>query len=54
MSKPTLGARELSTQDLERIRAEIEAFDSIEHLDDEMRDLIAQQWPHLLDKTKKG
>jgi hypothetical protein len=48
--RPMLRGRELSEQELELIRAQIESFDSIEHVDDDMRDLIAQQWPHLLDK----
>jgi hypothetical protein len=48
--KPMLGGRELSPQELERIRTELEFFDEIEHVSDEMRALIADQWPHLLDK----
>jgi imidazolonepropionase-like amidohydrolase len=49
-AKPTLHGRELSDAELEAIRAQVESFDRIEHIDDEMRDLIAQRWPHLLDK----
>jgi hypothetical protein len=49
-AKTTLDGRELSQDDLERIRAEIEAYDSIDHVSDELRDLIASQWPHLLAK----
>jgi len=48
--KPTLGGRELSPQELERIRTELEFFDRIEHVTPEMRVLIARQWPHLLAK----
>jgi fructose-bisphosphate aldolase class II len=44
-AKRTLYGRELSDTDLEAIRAEVESFDTIEHIDDEMRDLIANQWP---------
>lgn len=48
--KPKLYGYELTPQELERIKAEIELFDSIEHVTDEMRELIATQWPHLLAK----
>jgi hypothetical protein len=49
-AKPTLYGRELSDAELEAIRAQVESFDTIEHIDDGMRDLIAAQWPHLLAK----
>jgi len=50
--KPTLYGYELTPQELERIKAEIELFDSIEHVTPEMRALIEGQWPHLLAKIK--
>ena len=40
----------LSPEDLERIRMEIEAFDNIEAVDDEIRGIVARNWPHLLAK----
>ena len=40
----------LSPEELERIRREIEAFDSIEVVDDELRALVRRNWPHLLAK----
>jgi hypothetical protein len=46
--KPTLNGCELTPQELELIRAEIESFDVIGHMTDEMRGLIASEWPHLL------
>jgi len=44
-AKPALNGRELFDEELERIRAEIERFDTICVIDDEMRALIASQWP---------
>ena len=46
-AKPTLYGRELSPDELAHIRAQVESFDTIEMIDDEMRDLIARQWPDL-------
>ena len=48
--KSTLHGRELSDAALEAIRAQVEDFDTIEVIDDEIRELIASQWPHLLAK----
>jgi hypothetical protein len=48
--KAMLGGSELSSQELERIRSELEFFDQIEHVSDEMRELIEAQWPDLLCK----
>ena len=53
-AKPTLYGRELSDAELEAIRAEIESFDTIDGIDDEMRELIASQWPHLLVKLPRS
>lgn len=39
-------------QELERIRAEIEAFDVIEGVSDDTRALIAGLWPYLLGKLR--
>ena len=50
MPKPMFQGRELSPAELEQIRQQIESFDSIAVISDEMRDLIASQWPHLLAK----
>jgi len=44
-----LSGRDLSDAELETIRAYIESLGPID-ADDALRDLIAQQWPHLLAK----
>jgi len=49
-AKPSLNGRELSDDELERIRGEIERFDTIRVIDDEVRKLVASEWPHLLAK----
>ena len=49
-AKPSLNGRELSDDELERIRGEIERFDTICVIDDEVRKLVASQWPNLLAK----
>ena len=48
--KPMLGGSELSPQELARIKSELEFFDQVEHVSDEMRELIGTQWPDLLSK----
>jgi len=48
--KPTLNGRALSDDELERIRDVIERLDTICIIDDEVRKLVASQWPHLLAK----
>jgi hypothetical protein len=40
----------LSPEDLETIRREIESFDDITIVDDEIRGIVARNWPHLLAK----
>ena len=40
----------LSPEDLEMIRREIESFDDIGAVDDEIRGIVARNWPHLLSK----
>ena len=40
----------LSSEELERIRRMIEEFESIEAIDDEMRDLVEKHWPWLVEK----
>jgi hypothetical protein len=45
-----LHGRPLSPEDLERIRQEIEAFDNIDVIDDEIRGIVARNWPYLLEK----
>jgi hypothetical protein len=42
--------RRLSPDDLDVIRREIEALDSIDVVDDGIRGLVARNWPHLLSK----
>ena len=48
--KPRLYGRELSPDELEAIRRHIESFDRIVDPTDDLRALIADQWPHLLAK----
>jgi hypothetical protein len=45
-----LHGRPLSPEDLERIRLEIESFDDITAVDDEIRGIVKRNWPHLLAK----
>jgi hypothetical protein len=45
-----LNGRPLSPEDLERLRLEIESFDTIEHVTDEVRGIVQRNWPHLLSK----
>jgi AMMECR1 domain-containing protein len=40
----------LSSEELENIRLMIEEFDSIEAIDDDMRELVEKHWPWLLEK----
>jgi hypothetical protein len=49
-SAPMLGGRVLSAVELRRIRKEIESFDSIEVVTDEMRALVESEWPDLVNK----
>jgi hypothetical protein len=41
----------LSDEELEALRIQVEGFDTIEHLDPEATEIIAQRWPHLLAKV---
>jgi len=50
MKKPTFRGRALSQAELQLIRRELEGFDSIDVIDDEMRALIETQWPDLIAK----
>jgi hypothetical protein len=45
-----LHGRPLSPEELEMIRREIEAFDDIGAVDDEIRGIVARNWPYLLSK----
>jgi len=47
--QPIFRGRELGPHELTCIRAEIESFDTIEHIDD-LRALIEDQWPDLVAK----
>jgi hypothetical protein len=50
--KPTLNGRELSELELAQIRRQIESVEVIDVISDEMRALIAGQWPELLAKIR--
>ena len=45
-----LNGRPLSPEELEMIRQQIEALDDIGAVDDEIRGIVARNWPHLLSK----
>jgi hypothetical protein len=45
-----LNGRPLSPEDLERNRMEIESFDDIAAVNDEIRGIVKRNWPHLLHK----
>jgi hypothetical protein len=45
--------RRLSPDDLEIIRREIEALESIDVVDDGIRGIVARNWPHLLPTLPK-
>ena len=51
---PMLRGRELSPEELDMIRVQLESHDTIEHVDDEMRALIEEQWPHLAAKLRRA
>jgi hypothetical protein len=40
----------LSPDELERIRRMIEEFDTLDAIDDDMRELVEKHWPWLLPK----
>jgi hypothetical protein len=46
--KPSIQGHELSDQAMAELRAEAEQFDTIEHIDDDARQLIDNRWPELL------
>lgn len=48
--KPTLHEHELTNEELNFIRLQIETLDGVD-VSDEMRRLIEQQWPELLSKV---
>jgi hypothetical protein len=50
--KPMLNGRELRPEELEIIRRDLESFDTIDVATDDMRALIASEWPHLLAKLR--
>jgi hypothetical protein len=45
--KPVFRGRVLSRGELKLIRREVEGFDTIDLIDDEMRELIEREWPDL-------
>lgn len=48
--RPTFQGRELSDEDLEVLRAQVEMFDSVDQIDPEIRAIIAERWPDLLSR----
>jgi hypothetical protein len=50
MSRVTFRGRTLSTAELAALRREIESFDNIDVVADEMRELIEQAFPDLIDR----
>ena len=48
--RPSLYGRELSDDQLAQLRAQLESFDDITAIDDDMRRLIVSQWPDLAHK----
>jgi hypothetical protein len=49
---PTINGHRLTEKELERLRRQLESFDQIDEISDDLRELIAQRWPHLLSKLK--
>ena len=49
-TKEVFRGKPLSPKDLERIRLELESFDSIKVADEELRGLVKRNWPHLVAK----
>lgn len=45
-----LHGRPLEPEELEMIRMQIEAFDTIAAIDPEIRRIVERNWPHLLPK----
>jgi hypothetical protein len=45
-----LHGRPLSPEDLEMIRRQVEEFEVIGAVDEEIRGIVARNWPHLLAK----
>jgi hypothetical protein len=50
--KPMLNGRQLSQFELAQLRRRVESSDTIDIISDEMRALIAGQWPELLAKNR--
>jgi hypothetical protein len=48
--RPTFQGRELSDDDLELLRAQVEMVDSIDQIDPEIRDIVAERWPELISR----
>jgi hypothetical protein len=42
--------RQLSPEELELIREQIESMDEITAIDDEVRGIVERNWPHLMGK----
>jgi hypothetical protein len=45
-----LNGRVLSAIDLARLRREIESFGKYDQISDELRGIVARNWPHLLSR----
>ena len=50
LKKPVFRDRVLSPAELAQIRREIEDFERIDVIEDEMRELIEREWPDLVAK----
>jgi hypothetical protein len=50
--KPTFRGRVLSPGEMKQLRREVEGFDTIDVIDDEMRELIEREWPDLAGKLR--
>lgn len=48
--KPMFRGRVLSQAELDQIRREVAGFDTIDLIDDELRELIERHWPDLASK----
>lgn len=49
---PMLDGRPLSDEELDFLRKQIEEFDDIGAISDDLRAIVAERWPHLLVKIK--
>jgi hypothetical protein len=45
-----LHGRQLTPEELDAIREQVEVFDTIDEIDPEVRAIVKRNWPHLLAK----